>query len=67
MDMHELWDKTCEKLKAELPAELYEQEEDVLSYAQFGQVAVKFFEKRRDKKYGIDAQHADAKDKVHPV
>jgi oxaloacetate decarboxylase alpha subunit len=32
-----------------------EQEEDVLSYAQFGQVAVKFFEKRRNKKYGIDS------------
>lgn len=29
--------------------EYYEQEEDILSYAQFGQVAVKFFQKRRDK------------------
>lgn len=44
-----------------------EQEEDVLSYAQFGQVAVKFFEARNAAKYGVDAAHADAKNKVHPV
>jgi len=47
--------------------EFYEQDEDVLSYAQFGQVAVKFFEKRRDKKYGIDSEHVDMTNKVHPV
>ena len=44
-----------------------EQEEDVLSYAQFGQVAVKFFENRRNKKYGIDSEHVDMQNKVHPV
>ena len=44
-----------------------EQEEDVLSYAQFGQVAVKFFEQRNAAKYGVDAAHADAENKVHPV
>ncbi len=55
-----------EKLKAEC-AEWTEQEEDVLSYAQFGQVATKFFEKRRDKKYNIDSAHSDLKSKVHPV
>ena len=44
-----------------------EQEEDVLSYAQFGQVAVKFFENRAAKKYGVDAQHADKENQVHPV
>ena len=48
-------------------AEWIEQEEDVLSYAQFGQVAVKFFEKRHAKKYNIDAEHADAKNGVHPL
>lgn len=48
-------------------AEFYEQEEDVLSYAQFGQVAVKFFENRRNKKYGIDGKHLDADKMVHPV
>ena len=44
-----------------------EQEEDVLSYAQFGQVAVKFFESRRNKKYKIDGAHVDMENKVHPV
>ena len=48
-------------------AEWCEQEEDVLSYAQFGQVATKFFEKRRDKKYNIDTNHSDKETKVHPV
>lgn len=47
--------------------EYYEQDEDILSYAQFGQVAVKFFEKRRNKKYGIDGEHLDIENKVHPV
>ena len=44
-----------------------EQEEDVLSYAQFGQVAVKFFEERNNKKYKVDAEHADAAGAVHPI
>lgn len=44
-----------------------EQEEDVLSYAQFGQVAVKFFEKRRNKMVGLDGKHGDFEKKIHPV
>lgn len=55
-----------DKLRKEC-AEWTEQEEDVLSYAQFGQVAVKFFEQRRNKKYGIDGAHADMTKNVHPV
>ena len=47
--------------------EYYEQEEDVLSYAQFGQVAIKFFQKRRDKKYNLDGKHEDFESKVHSV
>ncbi|MBR2338631.1 MAG: oxaloacetate decarboxylase subunit alpha, partial [Clostridia bacterium] len=47
--------------------EWYEQEEDVLTYAQFGQVALKFFEKRRNEKYHIDGNHLDAENRVHPV
>ena len=43
------------------------QDEDVLSFAQFGQVAVKFFEKRRNKQLGIDGAHLDMANKVHPV
>ena len=44
-----------------------EQEEDVLSYAQFGQVAVKFFEQRNNAKYGVDGAHADKENSVHPL
>ena len=44
-----------------------EQEEDVLSYAQFGQVAVKYFESRRNKQLGIDGKHLDIDSKVHPM
>jgi len=54
------------KLREEC-SEWIEQEEDVLSYAQFGPVATKFFEARRNAKYKIDASHADFENKVHPV
>ena len=43
------------------------QEEDVLSYAQFGPVAVKFFENRNNRLYKVDGDHADIPNKVHPV
>ncbi len=62
----DLLEPELDKLKAEC-AEWIEQEEDVLSYAQFPKVAPKFFEKRRDKKYGIDSNHSDADKKVMPV
>lgn len=62
----DLLEPELEKLKAEC-AEWIEQDEDVLSYAQFPKVAPKFFEKRRDKKYGIDSNHSDADKKVMPV
>ncbi|MGN0989589.1 MAG: oxaloacetate decarboxylase subunit alpha, partial [Eubacteriales bacterium] len=44
-----------------------EQEEDVLSYALFEQVAMKFFKARQCKKYGIDNSHSDSTNLVHPV
>jgi oxaloacetate decarboxylase alpha subunit len=44
-----------------------EQDEDVLSYALFEQVALKFFEYRKAKKYGIDADNSDASLGVHTV
>ena len=43
------------------------QDEDVLSYALFEQVAVKFFESRKAKMYGLDSQNADFENKVHNV
>lgn len=63
----DLLEPELEKLKAEMPQKYYEQPEDVLTYAQFPQVAPKFFESRMQKKYGIDAEHADPKNQVHPV
>ncbi len=48
-------------------AEYYEQEEDVLSYAQFDNVAIKFFRQRRDKKYNLDGKHDDIDAKIHAV
>ncbi len=44
-----------------------EQEEDVLSYALFGQVAEKFFEKRKAEKYKVDIEHSDKEKEIHPV
>ena len=46
--------------------EYYEQEEDVLSYAVFQQVALNFFKYRQAKKYGVDSQY-DKNNKVLPV
>ena len=54
------------KLREEC-SEWIEQDEDVLSYAQFPQVAPKFFEARRNKKFNIDPKHSDIENKVHPV
>ncbi len=44
-----------------------EQEEDVLSYALFEQVATGFFERRRAEKYGIDIANCDKEEKIHSV
>ena len=48
-------------------AEYVQQEEDVLTYAMFPQVAPKFFEKRNQKLMGVDGEHADYTNKSHPV
>lgn len=55
-----------EKLREEIKP-LAEQEEDVLSYAQFGAVAEKFFERRRNRRYGVDTDGADFKNKIHSM
>ena len=44
-----------------------EQEEDVLSYALFDQVAVKFFEQRRAAKYKVDKDLVDMQEKTHYI
>ena len=55
-----------DKLREEIKP-LVEQEEDVLSYAQFGAVAEKFFERRRNRRYGVDTDGADFKNKIHSM
>ncbi|MCQ2417159.1 MAG: oxaloacetate decarboxylase subunit alpha [Oscillospiraceae bacterium] len=62
----DLLEPELDKLREEC-AEWITQEEDVLSYAQFGQVAVKFFEKRRDKMFGLDGVNGNAEKQIHPV
>ena len=56
------YDKFKEEMK-----EYYTQEEDVLSYALFNQVAVNFFKYRLAKNKGVDKDLADKADKVYPV
>lgn len=58
--------KELDKYREEMKQYL-EQEEDVLSYALFGQVAVKFFKERQAKKYKVDSSLADMKNNTYPV
>lgn len=58
--------KELDKYREEMKQYL-EQEEDVLSYALFGQVAVKFFKERQAKKYKVDSSLADTKNNTYPV
>ncbi|MBO7377350.1 MAG: pyruvate carboxylase subunit B [Clostridia bacterium] len=55
-----------EKYKSEM-MEWYTQEEDVLSYAVFNQVAVNFFKYRMARDKGVDKDLAKGQDKVYPV
>jgi oxaloacetate decarboxylase alpha subunit len=47
--------------------EYMEQDEDVLSYALFPQVAENFFKFRRARKYKLDSELLDMEEKTHPV
>lgn len=72
-DEKQITSRPADALKPELDelrakcAQYIEQDEDVLSYALFEQVAVKFFEYRKAKKYNIDAANADKELGVHSV
>ena len=48
-------------------AQWIEQDEDVLSYALFDQVAEKYFQYRQAQKYKIDPDMVDREEKVHPI
>ena len=66
-------DRPADHIKPQLDAlredmkEYLEQEEDVLSYALFPQVAIKYFKERWAKKYKIETTLYDENDKTHPV
>lgn len=62
----DLLEPELKKLESEI-SDLIEQEEDVLSYAQFPKVAREFFEKRRNNKYKINSKSIDIEKKIHPV
>lgn len=53
-----------DRLRGEI-AQYIEQDEDVLSYALFEQVALKFFEARKNAKFGLDGKNGDPKTGVH--
>jgi len=55
-----------ENVKKEM-AEYREQDEDILTYAMFPQVAKKFFEWRKAQKYKIDPDMVDYENRVHPM
>lgn len=65
--------RPADLLEPELPAmeeavkEWKEQEEDVLSYALFPQVALEYFKYRRAQKTGVDSLFADYENKAYPV
>ena len=44
-----------------------EQEEDVLSYASFPQVAMEFFKYRQAQKYKIDSTLVNMEEMTHPI
>ena len=54
-------------LRAKIPAGYLEQDEDILSYALFEQVALKYFEHRKNEKYGVDSKTSNKENGVHSV
>jgi len=62
----DLIEPELDKIRVEMK-EYLEQDEDVLSYALFPQVAETFFKYRRAQKYKIDSGLVNLQDKTHPV
>ena len=48
-------------------APYYEKDEDILTLALFEQVAEKYFEFRKNKKYGLDGANSDKENAIHSV
>ncbi len=59
-------DPELDKVKKDM-AEYLEQDEDVLTWAMFPQVAQKYFEWRKAQKYRIDPDMVDYENRVHPI
>lgn len=62
----DLMEPQLEKYREEIK-EYIEQDEDVLSYALFPQIALAFFKERQAKNYKIDYNLIDEENKVYPV
>jgi len=62
----DLIEPELDKIRNEMK-EYLEQDEDVLSYALFPQVAEKFFQYRKAQKYKIEPDMVDYENRVHPV
>lgn len=62
----DLIEPELEKIKDEMKVYM-EQEEDILSYALFPQVAENYFKYRQAKKYKIDNNLVDYENQIHPV
>lgn len=62
----DLIEPELEKTRNEIK-EYIEQDEDVLTYALFPQVAINFFKYRQAQKYKVDSQESDYKNQIHPV
>ena len=62
----DLLEPELKKLEAEV-GDYREQDEDVLTYALFGQVALDFFKRRAAIRSKIDPDALDAKNKAYPV
>lgn len=62
----DLIEPELERIKEEIK-EYIEQDEDVLSYALFPQVAVEFFKYRNAQRYKIDSNLLNEEDQVYPV
>lgn len=62
----DLMEPQLDKFREEIK-EYIEQDEDVLSYALFPQIALAFFKQRKAEKYKIDDELLDQKNKVYPV
>ena len=62
----DLIEPELEKIEAEI-ADWKEQDEDVLSYALFPQVAMDYFKYRQAQKTGVDVKEGDSLNKAYPV